>query len=119
MLQIHSFTFNTLTENTYVIYDTTRVCAIVDPGCYGQHEQAALSEFIAQKGLRVTHLINTHAHIDHILGNKYVKTIYQVKLALHPEELSLLQAATQYAPILQTINLLKPMYYLKQRRIFS
>ena len=98
MLKIHSFTFNTLAENTYVVYDATKACAIVDPGCYTQPEQTALSKFIEQQGLQVTHLINTHAHIDHILGNQYVKATYQVKLALHQEEIPWLQTATQYAP---------------------
>ena len=98
MLQVHSFTFNALAENTYVIYDATNACAIVDPGCYEQHEQVALSKFIAQQALQVTHLVNTHAHIDHILGNHYVKETYGVKLALHQEELPLLPAAVQYAP---------------------
>ena len=99
MLQVHTFTFNALAENTYVIYDETKACAIIDPGCYEQHEQAALSKFIAQQALQVTHLINTHAHIDHVLGNQYVKETYGVKLTLHPEAIPLLQAAVQYAPI--------------------
>ena len=99
MLKIHSFTFNTLAENTYVAYDATKACAIVDPGCYTQPEQIALSMFIEQQGLQVTHLINTHAHIDHVLGNQYVKATYQVKLALHQEEIPWLQMTPLYAPI--------------------
>ena len=98
MLHVQSFTFNTLREHTYVIYDDTRAAAIIDPGCYTQLEREALSTFIAQKGLQVTHLINTHAHIDHILGNQYVKVKYRVKLALHPAEVPILKAASQYAP---------------------
>jgi hydroxyacylglutathione hydrolase len=97
MVHIQSFTFNDLAENTYVVYDDTKTCAIVDPGCYEQHEQETLSAFIEDHALQVTHLINTHAHIDHIVGNHYVKTTYSVQLALHQQEVPILQTATQYA----------------------
>lgn len=100
MLRVHSLVFNALEENTYIIDDPdTRVCAIVDPGCYVAQEKQMLRDFIDQHGLQVHHLINTHAHIDHILGNKYVKETYGVALALHQEELPILQAAMQYGPI--------------------
>ena len=97
MLQVHAFTFNAFQEHTYVVYDDTRDCAIIDPGCYTPQEQAVLSAFIEQHGLRVQHLINTHAHIDHVLGNQYVKVTYGVKLALHALDLPTLRLATQYA----------------------
>lgn len=98
-LHVQAFTFNAFQENTYVIYDDTRACAIIDPGCYTQQEQAALNEFIEQHDLQVTHLINTHAHIDHVLGNLYIKATYGVQLALHTLEVPILQAAVQYAPL--------------------
>ena len=97
MLQVHCFTFNAFAENTYIVYDDTKTCAVVDPGCYEPHEQAALSNFIEKQDLQITHLINTHAHIDHVLGNHYVQATYNVPLALHTQEVPILQAATQYA----------------------
>ncbi len=97
MLYIQSFTFNIFEENTYIVYDDTKECAVVDPGCYEQHEQKALSTFIEQHGLQVTHLVNTHAHIDHVIGNHYIQTTYDVPLALHEQEVPILQAVTQYA----------------------
>jgi len=97
-LSVQPLTFNSLQENTYIVYDDTRTCAIVDPGCYTPQEQAALDACIAQHNLQVTHLINTHAHIDHVLGNQHVKATYGVPLALHALEAPILQAATQFAP---------------------
>jgi hydroxyacylglutathione hydrolase len=97
MLRVQCFTFNAFEENTYVVYDNTRACAIIDPGCYGQHEQETLSAFIEEHALQVVHLVNTHAHIDHIAGNHYVKATYGVRLALHQQEIDTLQAAEQYA----------------------
>jgi hydroxyacylglutathione hydrolase len=98
MLNVQSFTFNNLHEHTYVIYDETKKCAIIDPGCFTAHEQEELTNFIQQQGLQVTHLINTHCHIDHILGNQYVKDTYGVPLTVHPQEITNLQLAPQYAP---------------------
>ena len=99
MLRVQCFTFNAFEENTYVVYDNTRACAIIDPGCYEQHEQETLSVFIEEHALQVVHLVNTHAHIDHIAGNHYVKATYGVHLALHQQEIDTLQAAEQYAAI--------------------
>jgi hydroxyacylglutathione hydrolase len=98
MLNVQSFTFNLLQEHTYVVYDETRNCAIIDPGCFEAHEKQQLSDFIREQNLQVTHLINTHCHIDHILGNQYIKDTYAVKLTIHPQEITNLQLAPTYAP---------------------
>ena len=72
MLQVKSFTFNDFYENTYIIFDETKDCVIIDPGCNNDEERNKLSTFISQNELTPVHLLNTHCHIDHILGNKYV-----------------------------------------------
>ena len=68
-MKIKSFTFNPFQENTYIIYDKTKECLIIDPGCYTEEEKNILKEFIINKKLTPKKLINTHCHIDHILGN--------------------------------------------------
>lgn len=98
MLTVQRFTFNPLAEHTYVVYDQTKACAIIDPGCFEQQEKQQLSSFIQAHALQVTHLINTHCHLDHVLGNQYVKDTYAVKLAIHPQEVPILQQAPTYAP---------------------
>jgi len=97
MLYVQSFTFNIFEENTYVVYSDTKKCIVVDPGCCEPYEQKALSAFIGQHHLHITGLVNTHAHIDHVVGNHYIQTTYDVPLALHEQEVPVLQAATQYA----------------------
>lgn len=47
------------------------------------------------------HLINTHCHIDHILGNKYISTRYQLKLTAHKKETQVLDFGTQTAMMYQ------------------
>ncbi len=74
MIQIQKFTFNLFSENTFVLWDDkTKECAIVDPGCSDQQEENELESFVAENNLSVKYLINTHCHIDHILGCEYVK----------------------------------------------
>lgn len=97
MLKIQSFTFNPFEENTYVFYDETGKCAIVDPGCYEKEEQEMLKNFIKEAQLEVTYLLNTHCHIDHVLGNAFVKTTYQVPFLIHKTEEQVLRAVKIYA----------------------
>lgn len=98
MLQIKSFEFNPFQENTYVLYDETKECVIIDPGCFDKQEEQALVNFITANQLTVTKLINTHCHIDHVLGNAFVKQHFKVKLFIHPVEEALLRAVKTYAP---------------------
>ena len=85
MLQVHSFVFNPFGENTYVVYDETRKCVIVDPGCSSSAESNQLMGFIDSCQLEPLMVINTHGHIDHIIGNEPIKKHYGIKVAAHPE----------------------------------
>jgi hydroxyacylglutathione hydrolase len=91
MIQIASFTFNPFQENTYLLYDETRECVIIDPGCYDEHEKRELAGFIEKKELKPVRLLNTHCHIDHILGNAFVSQKYGLKPEIHRDDLFLLQ----------------------------
>ena len=85
MLQTYSFVFNPFAENTYLIYDETRQCVIIDPGCATTAEVDELLGFIDLHQLEPFMVINTHGHIDHIMGNEAVKKHYGIKVAAHPE----------------------------------
>jgi glyoxylase-like metal-dependent hydrolase (beta-lactamase superfamily II) len=97
MLQVQRFTFNQLAVQTYLVYDETKDCVIVDPGCSRAEEEEELTKFIAEQGLGVTLAINTHGHVDHVIGNAYVKRVYGAPLAIHPQEVSVLQQSPKYA----------------------
>jgi hydroxyacylglutathione hydrolase len=92
MLQIKAFTFNDFYENTYVLYDDTEECIIIDPGCNTAFERDTLTSFIKEKNLKPVMLINTHCHIDHVLGNKYIADSYQLGLYAHEMEKRVLEA---------------------------
>jgi hydroxyacylglutathione hydrolase len=88
MLQIKSFTFNLFQENTYILYDeNTRDGCIIDAGNSESQEDAILFDFIEKQKLNIKRLLNTHAHIDHILGNKKVAERYNLKPELHESDL--------------------------------
>lgn len=86
MLQLHCATFNPFSENTYIIYNEDNACWIVDPGMYNASEHSAFNAFMAQHRLKPQGIINTHAHIDHILGVQAIVDKYAVPFALHPLE---------------------------------
>ena len=100
-MTVASFTFNAFSENTYLLIDeATRQCAIVDPGCYSLAEQQALRHYIEANDLQVALLLNTHAHVDHVLGNDFVlRTWPGTPFLLHPLDLPTLRAVEGYAGI--------------------
>lgn len=99
MIQIKKFTFNPVQENTYVLYDETGECIIVDAGCYFQNEQVELADFIESKNLKPVKLVNTHCHFDHILGITYCRTKYKIPFYTHAEEAFLIDSAVSHGDL--------------------
>ena len=97
MLFVKTFVFNPFQENTYVLFDETKECAIVDPGCYEPDEKEELMDFISHEGLRVTQLLNTHCHVDHVLGNSFIKHKFNVGLQIHAKDEPTLKAVKIYS----------------------
>lgn len=95
MLVVADFTFNPFQENTYVLYDDTKECIIIDPGCYTQQERDKLADFIKEKDLTPVRLLNTHCHLDHVFGNKFVAEKYNLSLEIHKGELNILESVPQ------------------------
>lgn len=96
-MQIQKFTFNPFQENTYVLSDSTGQAIIVDPGCYEREEELELQSYIEENNLKVVALVNTHAHVDHVLGNQFVLEQYHVPYYLHAEDIPILQSVQNYA----------------------
>lgn len=93
MAVVRSFTFNPFAENTLLVYDKSKECTIFDPGCYTDLERKELSDFIEKEGLKPVRLINTHGHIDHMLGNKFIADKYGLGLEIHKDEVPVLESA--------------------------
>ncbi|MFA6261274.1 MAG: MBL fold metallo-hydrolase [Bacteroidia bacterium] len=96
MIQLTTFVFNAFSENTYIVWDETHECVIIDPGCYDPSEQQKLTSFIASHGLKPVKLLNTHCHIDHVLGNEFVCATYKIPLYMHKDELFTYNAISQW-----------------------
>lgn len=95
---LKQFTFNAYAENTFVLSDETKQCIIIDPGCYEQAEKDTLADYISNENLQPVQLLNTHCHIDHVLGNKFVAEKYQLKLVAHQLEEPVLASVANYGP---------------------
>jgi hydroxyacylglutathione hydrolase len=91
MLTVQPFTFNPVQENTYVIYNEKGQCCIIDPGCYFASEEQELKIFIEQNHLQPVYLLNTHCHLDHIFGNKFIYKTYGLTLWLNKLEKQVLE----------------------------
>jgi glyoxylase-like metal-dependent hydrolase (beta-lactamase superfamily II) len=98
MISVQSFTANPYQENGYVLFDESKECIIIDPGAYTSQEQNELSRFIESQKLTPVKLLNTHCHIDHVLGNAFVHSLYGLLPEFHKLELEVLHAIPGYAP---------------------
>ncbi|MEO8766167.1 MAG: MBL fold metallo-hydrolase [Ginsengibacter sp.] len=93
MFQIKVLTFNPVQENTYILYNEDNECIIIDPGCYFDAEKEELKSFIQAKQLQPKILINTHCHLDHVFGNKYIAEEFNLTLQIHKNEERVLEMA--------------------------
>jgi hydroxyacylglutathione hydrolase len=98
MIQIKQFMCNPYQENSYLLYDETGECVIIDPGMQTAAEQNELVNWIRERKLTPVLLLNTHCHIDHVFGNKFVFDNWSLKPQFHKGELPVLQAVPGYAP---------------------
>ena len=93
MLTIKSFEFSPIQENTYILYNEFNDCIIIDPGCYSDAEKEELVAYITDNKLIPKMLINTHCHLDHVFGNKFISEKYDLTLHLHENEKAVLAFA--------------------------
>lgn len=98
MISIDTLTFNPYQENTYILHDEHRKCIIVDPGMHNPTEENYLKSYIQDNGLSPIALLNTHCHIDHVLGNRYVFEEWGLKPQFHEDEIPVLISVQNYAP---------------------
>lgn len=119
MLSVNIFVFNPVGENTYVIYNEQNNAIIIDPGCYYESERNQLQYFLSSKNLNPTQLINTHCHLDHVFGNKWIYETYGLEPYIHRNE----EMVLQFAPAagknwgLPFDNYNGPLHFLKQNDI--
>ena len=95
---IKKFTFNSFQENTYIISSQDK-CMIIDPGCSNSSEKKILENYISKNQLEPIILVNTHCHLDHIFGNKFVSEKYGLIPKMHIKDLPLLEKSVEIAKL--------------------
>jgi glyoxylase-like metal-dependent hydrolase (beta-lactamase superfamily II) len=91
MVKLKRFIFNSFQVNTYLVYDNSGACVIIDPACDSQEEEVLLSSFMDQHKLTPIMQVCTHCHIDHILGLHFIKKKFKIPTLIHTEESSILK----------------------------
>lgn len=97
MISVHKFVFNDFMENTYLLWEEDGTGLIIDPGCGKPAEQQALLDFIGENGIRPGRIVNTHAHIDHVLGVGMLGAHFSIPFTIHRMDLPLLERSTDQA----------------------
>jgi len=95
MLSVKSFIFNPVQENSYILYNEKGECCIIDPGCYFEEERKELKNAVESASLRPVLLLNTHCHLDHVFGNRFVSETWGLELHIHPKEKPVLDFAPE------------------------
>ncbi len=93
MFTVKAFTFSPIQENTYLLYNEKGKALIIDPGCYFEEEREMLSSFLQQNNLDLQLLLNTHCHLDHVFGNKWIHETFGLLLHIHQKEKQVLDFA--------------------------
>lgn len=121
-MKIVKFTFNPMQENTYLVSDENKNAVVIDPGCYFEEERQLIKNYISKNDLQLKAILNTHAHLDHIMGNAFMKREYDVDIYLHEKDLPTLKMAGASAE-LYGLNAFEPSpqpdVYIKEGEILT
>ncbi len=80
--------------NCYIYWDEkTKEGVIIDPGAYEDFEKEEILSYIKVNGINIKLILLTHGHIDHIMGNKWAKEIFNVPIFMHKNDLPLIEKA--------------------------
>src|SRR5512139_3118444 len=85
-MEIYKLVFSPIQVNTYILSDESGDCAIIDCGCYDQDEFDILNDLILNKNLKPVLLLNTHCHLDHIFGNRFMLEKYNLRSFCHKHD---------------------------------
>jgi len=121
MIQIKTLVFNQFQVNTYILWDETGEALIIDPGCVDAYEEKQLTDFIEFNHLKIVRLFNTHPHIDHIAGNKFVAEHFNIGLEIHKESMNILKSVYGYAAAFgfPEVEVVEPSAYIEEGDLIS
>lgn len=119
MHSLHSFVFNDFAVNTYLVWDQSGNCIIIDAACYADFEKRKLEAFILDNKLKPSLLVNTHGHIDHILGNRFIADRFGLELYAHADSMMFYEQAPLYGAVFgfDPGDQCKPTQFLQEGQI--
>lgn len=97
MITLKIWIFNPFQENTFLAYDETGEALIIDAGNHSPEENDRITRFISQNKLKPILLVSTHGHVDHVLGNRFLKAHYNIPYAAHAGDTDLIADAASHA----------------------
>lgn len=99
MIKVKKFTFNPVSVNAYLLWDETKEAVLIDPACFFPEEEKKLTQFVDDQGLKIVHLLNTHGHFDHLMGNTFAAAKWGLKSRIHSGDQFISGQAKQYAAL--------------------
>lgn len=108
MITIETLVFNHWQENTYILHDESGEAVLIDCGVFFENEGGKVVDLVKKKGLKLVKLLNTHLHIDHVLGNQFMKDQFGLLTEAHKDDEFLLAEAPHYAVRLGLENVVEP-----------
>ncbi|WP_439184106.1 MBL fold metallo-hydrolase [Carboxylicivirga taeanensis] len=97
MIRVDIIPINPWQENTYILSDETKECVIIDPGCLSPEERNSVAKFIDDRGYKPVRMLQTHMHLDHVFGSKFIADTYGLKLEAHKDDEFWGQQTVDYA----------------------
>ncbi|MGW8314738.1 MAG: MBL fold metallo-hydrolase [Bacteroidales bacterium] len=86
MLYIKQLVYNSFQVNTYLVWDEKGQCLVIDPAFPPGEETDAFDRMLAAQNLVLTGQVNTHCHVDHLLGVRHIEQRYGHPLSAHEAE---------------------------------
>ncbi|PID95588.1 MAG: MBL fold hydrolase [Bacteroidetes bacterium] len=108
MITIETLVFNHWQENTYILHDETGEGVIIDCGVFFEDEEQKLDDFLIHKNIKLVKQLNTHLHIDHVLGNRFIKKQYGLLTHAHHDDDFLLAEVPNYGFRLGLEDVVRP-----------
>ena len=84
---IKKFLTEPLGVNTYLIYDHEGNCMIIDPA----DMSGKIDDFIKEKGLKLSKVLLTHGHGDHIYAVNHIRNKYDVTVMIHKDDAEIIE----------------------------
>ena len=121
MITIKTLVFNPFQLNTYILSDSSNECIIIDAGNSDSSENSRIKSYLDSNQLKPQRLIDTHCHIDHILGNRFIFEEYGLLPECNSAEKMNLETADTYAHVfgLPSPHSPNPVKWLNENDIIS